>query len=142
MTQDMARQVEANDIDVSDDLGRDLISAVTTTTTAAHQRHPCRTRACGPPALIGVMLSADDGDTAEGTLGFTWDPNATAIQPGRVNLKETGPAVAPGDGGAVTAPSLGGGSGNGTSWVLLTAVAIGMFVAGSGTTFLLIQKRS
>ncbi len=146
MTQDMARQAEANDIDVFDDLGREisLISAVIDNNDRKHISVTLPHSGLRPGAytIKWKTLSADDGDTAEGTLGFTWDPNATAIQPGRVNLKETGPAVAPGDGGAVTAPSLGGGSGNGTSWVLLTAVAIGMFVAGSGTTFLLIQKRS
>ncbi|MCC6387053.1 MAG: copper resistance protein CopC [Dehalococcoidia bacterium] len=143
MTQDMARQAEANDIDVVDDSGREvtLISAVIDNNDRKHisVTLPHSGLRPGVYTIKWKTLSADDGDTAEGTLSFTWDPNVAQVQPGRVNLKETVPAS--GGNGPASAPSLGGESGNGTSWVLLAAVAIGMFVAGSGTTFLLVQKR-
>ncbi len=145
MTQDMARQAEANDIDVIDEFGREitLIAAVIDNNDRKHisVTLPHSGVRPGVYTIKWKTLSADDGDTAEGTLSFTWDPNVAQVQPGRVNLKETVPAPAGGGSGSASAPSLGGGSGNGTSWVLLAAVAIGMFVAGSGTTFLLVQKR-
>ncbi|MFN8508078.1 MAG: copper resistance protein CopC [Dehalococcoidia bacterium] len=144
MTQDMARQAEANDIDVFDDSGRE-ITLIAAVIDNADRKHisvtlPHSGVRPGVYTIKWKTLSADDGDTAEGALSFTWDPNVAQVQPGRVNLKETVPAAATGGNGSA-APSLGGGSGNGTSWVLLAAVAIGMFVAGSGTTFLLVQKR-
>ena len=143
MTQDMARQAEANDIDVIDEFGREitLIAAVIDNNDRKHisVTLPHSGVRPGTYTIKWKTLSADDGDTAEGTLSFTWDPNVAQVQPGRVNLKE--PAPASGGSGSAAAPSLGRGSGNGTSWVLLAAVAIGMFVAGSGTTFLLVQKR-
>ncbi len=86
-------------------------------------------------------LSADDGDPAKGEFTFTFDPNAVA-KAGKETLREEAPSA------TATAPSNGvapvisaGAEDGGTSWVLVVAVAVGMFVVGGGTTFLLVQKR-
>ena len=82
-------------------------------------------------------LSADDGDSAEGTLTFTYDPSKPP-DPGRTTLKED--LLSP-PGAGQSAPTALGGTDSGRSWVLVVAVAIAAFALGGGGTFLLVQKR-
>lgn len=145
MSQDLARQDGANDIDVFDASGKE-ITAVAAVIDNGNRR---RLTVAMPLALaVGAYtvkwksLSADDGDTATGQFSFTFDPNAAA-QPGKETQKEE-PTGAAGTATATSnTPSAAGanGDGGGTSWVLVIAVAVGMFVVGGGTTFLLVQKR-
>jgi len=151
MTQDMERRTGANDIDV---FGAD--GAEVTTVAAAVANGDRRSLSVAMPSRLepGVYtvkwktVSADDGDASNGQFSFTYDPNGTP-SPGREQVKDdplgTASATAPPGGGSATpgtpAASLSTG-GDGTSWVLVTAVAIGMFVAGGGTTFLLYQRRT
>jgi methionine-rich copper-binding protein CopC len=143
MTQEMARQEGANDIDVFDEAGREV-----TTVAAAIDNANRKLLSVAMPSQLEAgqyvvrwrTLSADDGDADEGEYAFRYDPNGTA-DPGQEQLKEepaTPTATATTDGGAAPLP---GGGGGGTSWVLVASVAVGMFVLGSGTTFLLVQRR-
>jgi hypothetical protein len=85
-------------------------------------------------------VSAEDGDPDAGQYSFTFDPNGTA-DPGREVLKES--VLTPSETEtAAAAPVVIGEDGGGTSWVLVAAVGIGMLALGSGTTYLLVQKRS
>lgn len=143
MSQDMARQEGANDIDVFDASGIE----VTTTAAAIDNGNRRKLTVALPSALsAGVYtvkwktLSADDGDPAIGSVSFTIDPNGPA-SPGKEVLREellggetATAAAAP---GAVTVPSDRGG----TSWVLVVAVAVGMFVLGAGSSWVVVQKR-
>ncbi|MCC7365396.1 MAG: copper resistance protein CopC [Dehalococcoidia bacterium] len=144
MSQEMARREGANDIDVFGPDGTEV------TIVAAAIDNSDRTKiAVAIPLDLPVgtyevrwkTLSAEDGDDASGTLSFTIDPSKPAA-PGQTNLREDAPPPATetpaGDGAATT---VFGGGGGGTSWVLVVAVAVGMFVLGSGTTFLLVQKQ-
>lgn len=152
MTQDMARTASANDIDVFDASGTEV---TTVAAAVANGDRKLLTVAMPPTLAPGVYtvkwktLSADDGDAADGQFTFTYDPSGTASE-GTEQVKEdplatgsptagTGEQQVPGTNAPVAA--VGGDSG-GTSWVLVTAVAVGMFVAGGGTAFLLVQKKS
>ncbi|MGE5594966.1 MAG: copper resistance protein CopC [Hyphomicrobiales bacterium] len=154
MSQEMARQADANDIDVFDASGKEVttVSAVidnadrTVLTVALPSGLPA-----GQYTVKWKTLSAEDGDPATGQTTFTVDPNGPA-SPGKENLREDiatpPPAGNDGTGGSgpeSVAPPVTttiGGSGGGTSWVLVVAVAVGCLALGSGTTFLLIQKKT
>jgi hypothetical protein len=90
-------------------------------------------------------LSADDGDASQGEYVFTFDPSKPA-NPGRETLQETVATPAGGGNGGgddqQEAPSFGDTGSGGTSWILVTAVGVAGLALGSGTTFLLIQRRS
>jgi copper resistance protein C len=144
MSQELARQEGANDIDVLDISGNEV------TTTAAVIDNGNRkklsvalpsTLAPGQYTVKWKSLSADDGDPAQGQLKFTFDPAgipAAGITDLRTGLDA--PAATP-PAGAPAAP-LASAGGGGTSWILVAAVALGMFVMGGGTAFLLVQKRT
>lgn len=145
MTQEMARQAGGNDIEVFDASGKKV------TTVAAVIDNSDRRKISVPlPSNLAIgtytvkwkTLSADDGDPANGELSFTYDPAKTPSA-GKENLVDTGaapesPTTAP---PASSAEGLGGGGG-GTSWVLVVAVAVGMFALGSGSTYLLVNKKA
>lgn len=148
MTQEMYNSAGANDIEVFDAAG----SKVTKTSAVIDNANRSRLTVGLPSALpVGVYtvkwktLSADDGDPANGTLSFTYDP-AKPANPGKVNIADTnGVPVAGATSGGDAPPAAAlstGGSSDGTSWVLVAAVAVGMFVAGGGVTFLLVQKKT
>lgn len=143
MSQEMARQQGANDIEVFDSSGKKV------TTVAAVIDNGNRARLSVPlPEGLGVgvytvkwkTLSADDGDPADGTLTFTVDPSKPP-SPGKTLLRDTGigTAATPVGPDAAASPS-GAEGGGGTSWVLVVAVAVAMFAVGSGVTFLLVKK--
>jgi methionine-rich copper-binding protein CopC len=141
MSQEMARQAGANDIEVFDAAGK----KVTTVAAVIDNGNRARLSVPLPDGLAtGVYtvkwktLSADDGDPAEGTLTFTFDP-AKPPSPGKTVLRDTGIGGTPASDAAAT-PSAAGDGSNGTSWVLVVAVAVAMLALGSGATFLLIKK--
>ena len=139
MTQEMARQGGANDIEVFDAAGKKV------TTVGAVIDNSDRKRISVPlPSDLPVgtytvkwkTLSADDGDPADGQLSFTFDPSKPP-SPGNENLVEV--VVAPTAKAPANDAGFGGGGGS-TSWALVVAVAAGMFALGSGATFLLVRK--
>lgn len=144
MTQEMARQAGGNDIEVFDASGKKV------TTVAAVIDNSDRRKISVPlPSNLAVgtytvkwkTLSADDGDPANGELTFTYDPAKTPAA-GKENLVDTGaPPESPATSAPGSAASLDGGGG-GTSWVLVVAVAVGMFALGSGSTYLLVNKKA
>ena len=145
MSQDLARQEGQNDIDVFDASGKE-ITAVAAVIDNGNRRRLTVTMplalAVGTYTVKWKTLSADDGDTSAGQFSFTFDPNAAA-QPGKEAQKEPTGGAAGTATAASNIPSAAGpnGDGGGTSWVLVIAVAVGMFVVGGGTTFFLVQKR-
>jgi methionine-rich copper-binding protein CopC len=143
MSQDMARQAGANDIVVADATGKQVTTAVATIDDSDRKKLSVplpNDLAVGVYTVNWKTLSADDGDAANGTFQFTYDP-AKPPAAGTVTLSDTNvgtPATA-----AAKPPALdaSGGSDNGTSWVLFAAVAVGMLVIGAGGTFLLVNRR-
>jgi len=138
MTQEMARQAGANDIEVFDPAGKKIttVSAVIDNGDRKRLSVPLPSGlAVGTYAVRWKTLSADDGDPANGQLSFTYDPSKPP-SPGKENLVE----LAAGATARATPADGGFGSGGGTSWVLIAAVATGMFALGSGGTFLLVRK--
>jgi methionine-rich copper-binding protein CopC len=139
MTQEMARQAGANDIEVFDPAARKIttVSAVIDNSDRKRISVPLPSGlAVGTYTVRWKTLSADDGDAANGQISFTFDPSKPA-SPGKENLVEV--AAVP----TAKAPATDGGfgsGGGGTSWVLLVAVAAGMLALGSGGTFLLVRK--
>lgn len=142
MSQDMARQAGANDIEVFDTTGTKITKTAAVIDNADRKKISVSLPsglATGVYTVKWKTLSADDGDPANGQTTFTYDPSKPA-SPGKVALRDD--AAAPTAASAAAAPSAAvGDAGGGTSWVLVTAVAVGMFVAGSGTTFFLVQKK-
>lgn len=143
MSQELARREGANDIDVFDASGAEVTVAPAAIADSDRRRISVVLPAPLAPGKYTVRwktLSAEDGDTAEGALSFTYDPAGVA-SPGNETLREDllGLDNAP---GAPGAPALTTGGRDGVTWVLVVAVALGMFVLGSGGTFLLVQKRT
>jgi methionine-rich copper-binding protein CopC len=142
MSQEMARQAGANDIVVQDASGKEVTTQPAVIDNANRRKLSVPLAAGLPPGTYTVRwrtLSADDGDTASGNYSFKIDPAATPSE-GTEVVRADLLGVQTGQGTNSPAVSVSAGSG-GTSWVLLTAVAAGMFVLGAGTSFLLVQKR-
>ena len=147
MSQEMARNEGAYGIHVLDAAGKE----VTTTAAVIDNGNRRRLSVAMPSSLAPgaytvnwKTLSADDGDPADGQFSFTYNPGGKA-DPGQERVREelagaaSPAATASSPAPAALAPSVDA-DGGGTSWVLVIAVAVGMFVAGSGTTFLLVQR--
>lgn len=144
MSQEMAREAGANDIDVFDADGNEV------TTVAAVIDNANRSRLTVPlpsdllPGRYTVKwktLSSEDGDPANGSVAFTYDPSA-APAPGTEVLREDLLGGNGGGNGATAAPVIDvGGDSAGLTWMLVAAVGVGMFAVGAGGTFLLVQKR-
>jgi hypothetical protein len=144
MTQELARQAGANDIEVFNEAG-EKVTAVAAVIDNGNRRllSVPMPSALEPGRYIvrWKTLSAEDGDTDSGELSFTYDPAGTP-DPGTEYLAGGPPTPAPTtDGGAPIPGFIDGGGSRGMSWVLVAAVGLGMFVLGSGATFLLVQKR-
>lgn len=143
MSQELARREGANDIDVFDASGAEVTTSPAVIDNADRRRISVSLPSPLAPGKYTVRwksLSAEDGDTAEGALSFTYDPAGVA-SPGKETLREDllgleetsepPPAV-----------EVVPGESDGVTWVLVVAAALGMFVLGSGGTFLLVQKRT
>ncbi len=143
MTQELLRQAGANDIDVVDAQGHEVTEVAASIDNADRRRLSVPLPAGIPPGDYTVRwktLSAEDGDTAEGSYAFTFDPKGPAAA-GTEVVRESllGPT-------ATATPAayepVGSQEGDdGVSWVLVVAVGVAMFVIGAGGTFLLVQKR-
>ncbi|MGE3075595.1 MAG: copper resistance protein CopC [Dehalococcoidia bacterium] len=145
MSQDMFSREGANDIDVLDSTGKEV-----TTVAAVVDRNDRKRLSVAMPSTLATgtytvnwkTLSADDGDAAEGSISFTYDPNGTA-NPGKETLREDLLNPTPTtDSGEAPASLTVAGPDNGVNWILVVAVGIGMFVLGAGGAFLLVQKRT
>lgn len=142
MSQEMARQQGANDIVVQDGAGKEVTAQPATIDNSNRKKLRVPLPAGLGPGAYTVRwrtLSADDGDTASGNYSFKVDPAATPVA-GKEVVREDLLGVQPASGGDSPAASVAG-DGGGASWVLVTAVAVGMFVVGAGASFLLVQKR-
>ena len=150
MTQEMARQAGANDIDVFDPSGKE----VTTVSAVIDNANRRKLTVALPPGLPAgkyrvdwKTLSADDGDPATGSLSFTVDPTATPSA-GKERLKtstldpdtNTTPS---GTSGAVAtnAPKALSGSKASITWVSTIAVGLIMFALGAGTTYVVMDRK-
>lgn len=142
MSQEMARQAGGNDIVVQDSTGTEVTRQPAAIDSANRKKLSVPLPAGLAPGAYTVRwrtLSADDGDPASGNYTFTFDPSGTA-SPGTEAIREDALGVnTPSTDGAASAGS--GDSGGGTSWVLVAAVGVAMFVLGAGGSFLLVQKR-
>ncbi len=145
MSQELAREPGANDIDVIDAEGSEVTSVAAVIDNANRARLSVPLPADLAPGTYTVRwktLSSEDGDDASGETIFTYDP-AAAASPGKEVLREDLAGGEPTPGGAGgPAPALeGGGNADGVTWILVMAVGVGMLVLGAGGTFLLVQKR-
>lgn len=144
MTQEMSREAGANDIDVFDDRGIEVTEVPASIDNADRRRLTVPLPASVAPGEYTVRwktLSAEDGDTAEGSYRFTFDPTGTP-SPGTEVVRDSLLGAAGEDNrDADTPPSLFESRDDGVTWVLVVAVGLGMFVIGAGGTFLLVQKR-
>lgn len=146
MSQEMARREGANDIDVFNESGEEVTTVAAVIDNANRRKLSVPLPTSLPPGVYTVKwktLSAEDGDPADGEYTFTIDPDGTAA-PGKTNLRENLPTAPAEEPGAQQPPAQNvdvSGGGAGTSWVLVTAVAVGCLVLGSGTTYLLVQKK-
>lgn len=146
MSEEMARQEGANDIKVFDAAGKEVTTTAAAIDNASRRKLTVALPSTLPPGAYVVKwktLSADDGDPAEGAVSFTIDPNTTA-SPGNEVLRADllGGAATTATAAAVAPVSATGGAGGGTSWILVVAVAVGMFVVGAGSSWVVVQKRS
>ena len=145
MSQEMARQAGANDIVVQNSAGAEVTKQPAAIDATDRKKLSVPLPAGLAPGTYTVRwrtTSADDGDTASGNYSFKYDPTGTA-SPGKEALREdvpgaSNPKAAAGD---ASAASGSGDSGGGTSWVLVAAVGLAMFVLGAGGSFILVQKR-
>lgn len=141
MSQELARQTGANDIEVLDSAGRDVTPGTAVIDPADRRRLSVPLPSDLEPGEYVVRwktLSAEDGDTASGELRFRFEPSGTSI-PGREVLKESvlGGAT---PAAAAPPPVAGAGSDGGTSWVLVAAAAGAALVIGAGGMYLLTGK--
>lgn len=144
MSQEMARQAGANDIVVQNSSGTEVTRQPAAIDSANRKKLSVPLPADLPPGTYTVRwrtLSADDGDPASGNYSFKFDPTGTA-SPGKEAVREdllgvNTPAASSGDAPA----SADDGTGGGSSWVLVVAVGVAMFVLGAGSSFVLVQKR-
>jgi methionine-rich copper-binding protein CopC len=145
MTQEMARVAGGNELRVFDAQGAEVTGTAGVIDNANRKLITVALPAAMAPGTYTVRwktTSAEDGDPAEGEYSFTFDPNGTA-SPGKEVLREDllGSAAGETPAAAQAPVSLGSGSDE-VSWALLIAVGLGMFVIGSGATFLLVQRRA
>jgi len=148
MTQDMPKEdTGASDIDVVDASGKEVTTVAGVVDNGNRRKLSVAMPTTLQPGVYTVRwktLSADDGDPANGTFTFTYDPNGTA-SPGtevvRPPILGETPTATPSGNADVPPAQINSGNGGGTSWPLVAAVAVGMFVLGGGTTFLLVQKK-
>lgn len=145
MTQELARQPGANDIDVLAADGTEVTTEAATPDLKDRRRIsvPLPTNlAPGTYTVKWKTLSAEDGDPEDGELSFTYDPGGVAT-PGREQLGDVQPvvptvAIA---GNADASPFSNERQSTRDSWVVAAAAALAGLAVGGVLTFLLIQKR-
>lgn len=145
MSQSLARQQGANDIDVFGADGNEVTVEAATMDLQDRRRLSVPL----PPSLPAgsyivrwKSLSADDGDPEVGELSFTFNPNGPP-SPGRELLAEA-PIITPTEAsGAVAAPTsfAADDSARGSAWVLAAAMGVAGIGVGATVMFLLVQKR-
>jgi len=139
MTQELARQQGANEIDVFDATGKEVTTQAATISDQDRRIISVALPASVPAGNYTVRwktTSAEDGDSAQGETTFRVDPNGTPAQ-GREVLKES-------RAGATPTPAAGLGDfddRSGTSWVLVAAVGLAAVVVGAGAMYLLGPRR-
>ncbi|MBI5947725.1 MAG: copper resistance protein CopC [Chloroflexi bacterium] len=141
MTQELARQQGANDIDVVDAKGVEVTTeaaVISDTNRRLLSVNLPTSLPAGDYTVRWKTLSAEDGDGATGQTTFRIDPNAIP-SPGKEVLKASvlGETPTPAPGLADFAEG-----GGGTSWVLVTAVGLAALVAGAGAMYLLGPRRA
>jgi hypothetical protein len=144
MSQEMARQAGANDIEVLDASGRKVTAVSAVIDNANRKKLTVPLPSDLKPGKYTVnwkTLSADDGDNANGSFSFTFDPAATPSAGKEVVREDVlgGAAATSPTGAAVNVDT--GASDTSPSWVFVAAVGVAMFVLGGGGTFLLVQKK-
>lgn len=144
MSQEMAREAGANDIDVFDADGNEVTAVAAVIDNANRSRLTVPLPADLLPGRYTVKwktLSSEDGDPASGTVSFTYDP-AAAPAAGKEVLREDllGEDEPGGDVPTAQVVDIAGDTG-GVTWILVVAVGVAMFALGAGGTFLLVQKR-
>lgn len=145
MSQEMARESGANDIDVFAADGTEVTTVAAVIDNSDRARLSVPLPSDLPPGTYTVnwkTLSSEDGDPANGSTTFTFDPSASP-QAGKEVLREDllGGGYSTGGNGAAAPVIDVGGDSSGVTWVLAVAVGMGMLVVGAGGTFLLVQKR-
>lgn len=144
MSQEMARQTGANDIDVIDAAGKEVTTVAAVIDNGNRKKISVvlpSTLAVGLYTVKWKTVSADDGDAAEGSFSFTYDPSKPP-NGGKTVVRDDLLNPGKGDGSAGSGSAALSGGDTGRSWALVIAVAIGAMAIGSGATFLLVQKRS
>lgn len=144
MSQELAREAGANDIDVIDAAGTEVTAVAAVIDNADRKRLSVALPSDLAPGTYTVSwktLSSEDGDPASGSTTFTFDPSA-APDAGKEVLREEllGGEDSTGEDGAAPVVDAGRDTG-GVTWILVVAVAVGMLAVGAGGTFLLVQKR-
>lgn len=141
MSQELARQAGGSDIDVFDGAGREVTTEAATISDSDRRVLSVPLPASLPTGTYRVAwktVSAEDGDTANGELSFVVDPAATPSA-GRETVRES-PLTSDETPAASTA-AFDTGGGGGTSWVLVTAIAVCALAVGGGAMFLLGPRR-
>jgi methionine-rich copper-binding protein CopC len=146
MSQEMAIREGANDIDVITAEGTEVTRIAAVVDRGDRRRISVPLPSDLAPGSYTVRwktLSSEDGDTDEGEYVFTYDPSKPE-DPGRTNLRDEVPVETPadGDGSSAPPPAVTVADDSGMSWILVAAVAVAGLAIGSGTTFLLVQRRT
>jgi methionine-rich copper-binding protein CopC len=146
MSQEMAIREGANDIDVITAEGTEVTRIAAVVDRGDRRRISVALPSDLAPGSYTVRwktLSSEDGDTDEGEYVFTYDPSKPE-DPGRTNLRDEVPVETPadGDGSSAPPPAVTVADDSGMSWILVAAVAVAGLAIGSGTTFLLVQRRT
>lgn len=141
MSQELAREAGANDIDVFDAAGREVTTVAAVIDNGNRRRLTVALPSALPAGTYTVRwksLSAEDGDPAEGLLAFAIDPAATPTA-GKELLRDDAPPVPP---PATTQPAtvLDIGGGDDSTWIFALAAGISGLLVGAGVTFLLVRR--
>lgn len=154
MSQEMFKDnIGSNDIDIFNASGEEVTAIAAVIDNSDRKRLSVALPSNMEPGEYRVewkTLSADDGDNANGTLSFTYDPNGTA-DPGVEQLKE-GAAPEPTADAGVTPSGVSGAQPSEPSsslsndkasvtWVTTIAVGIATFLLGAGVSYLFVDRK-